>query len=41
MRSKAGPKQLGDMSVIIYSQNLRGMSDSKEAEADSLQTKTS
>ena len=32
MRSKAGPKQLGDMSVIIYSQNLRGMSDSKEAE---------
>jgi len=32
MRSKVGPKKLGEMSVIIYSQNLRGMSDSKEAE---------
>ena len=29
MRSKVGPKKLGEMSVIIYSQNLRGMSDSK------------
>ena len=32
MRSKAGPTQLGEMSVIIYSQNLRDMRDSKEAE---------
>ena len=31
-RSKVGPKKLVEMSVIIYSQNLRGMSDSKEAE---------
>jgi len=35
MRSKAGPRQLGDMPVIIYSRNLRGMSDSKEAELSS------
>jgi hypothetical protein len=32
MRSKVGRKQLDEMSVIIYSQNLRGMNHDKEDE---------
>ena len=32
MQSKVGRKKLGEMSVIIYSQNLRGMNHDKEEE---------
>ena len=32
MQSKVGRKKLGEMSVIIYSKNLRGMNHDKEEE---------
>jgi len=32
MGPTAGPRTLGEMSVLIYSQNLRGMSPEKEEE---------
>ena len=32
MWSKVGRKKLGEMSVIIYSKNLRGMNHNKEEE---------